>query len=549
MSSGPAPGWLLRAALRPPAAFLLVTGLAFGGGTAFAAAPALCPSGVFQVEAAASPLVPGGNVPDRVTVGDDGAISIESGCPPVPGKRKPSKKGTKLKAKWAPKTALCSGLPKKAVLRARFDAACDTLAGSFRSKGLKRTFTAVRVDVALEGNVPSLVHGEALRVGRATGDEMQDADPTWGDFFAAVGTSAGSVEIETSNPLPGSTLDLHVTAWTAPGAGWAQRLADFFAAIAANPSSAYAAEEQVLGGRSLWRVSVPAEPSYGATWYLVAGDTLFLVTSGDESLAADVLEALPPGDPGGAPLAAPRLAPPIPGTTFLDLRLLQPVARPVCVAEPFNPRVTLNLMAIDRYYQVPSPAHIAVASLQRGGTHRQAVYGPLGTFLYEATYFGSPEEALFQAVAPAGAQGTTLVVFPVQHCLNGTWQDGNRLLKVDHVVQTITATVHQGTLCDEHGGVAFSGSLSPTSGNFEGSDLKVCEIDECVAAGLLPSSSLTDYSAAISHDGSYIDFDWMSVQYDLVYDENDQLVGCTPNGDLQPRSFSIQRLLFGPSVP
>lgn len=66
------------------------------------------------------------------------------------------------------------------------------------------------------------------------------------------------------------------------------------------------------------------------------------------------------------------------------------------------------------------------------------------------------------------------MVFPVQHCLNGTWQDGDRLLKVDHVLQTITATVHQGTLCDEH---------------------------------------------------------------------------CTPNGDLQPRSFSIQRLLFGPSVP
>lgn len=46
-----------------------------------------------------------------------------------------------------------------------------------------------------------------------------------------------------------------------------------------------------------------------------------------------------------------------------------------------------------------------------------------------------------------------------------------------------------------------------------------------------------------------VTFDWVSTQFDLVYDDDGQLVGCPPNGDLEPRSFPIQRLSFGPSVP
>jgi hypothetical protein len=58
-----------------------------------------------------------------------------------------------------------------------------------------------------------------------------------------------------------------------------------------------------------------------------------------------------------------------------------------------------------------------------------------------------------------------------------------------------------------------------------------------------------DYDARISSDGMTVDFDWESTQFDLVYDDQGTLVGCPPNGDVEPRSFPIRRLTFGPSVP
>ena len=101
--------------------------------------PPPCGAGSFLVEEAASPLVPGGAaIPDQLVLGEDGSLAVASGCPATAAKQKPSKRGHKLSAKWTKKTALCSGLPKTATLKATFDAECSALAGTFKSEGLKR---------------------------------------------------------------------------------------------------------------------------------------------------------------------------------------------------------------------------------------------------------------------------------------------------------------------------------------------------------------------------------------------------------------------------
>jgi hypothetical protein len=530
---------------------LAALALALSPERAPAAKPPVCPGGVFEVDATAGPLVPGGAVPDLLVVGDDGAVSVASGCPEIAGKLRATRKGTRIAAKWTRKRGLCAGLPKKSRLRGRFDASCETLAATFATRGRKLEFTATRAGVVLDGHVPASIRGEGLRVGRATGAEMLAADPTWADAFAALGASADTVEVATSTPLPGSALDLHATAWTAPGAGWAQRVADLVAGIAANPSSGYAAEERTLGGRSVWKVTVPADALYPASHYAVDGDTLLLLASDDEALVDEVLAELPAA--GGAALAAaaaggPRGGdPPMPGGTFLVVRLLRPVDSRVCVAEPYG-RVTLDVMAIDGFYQAPVPAFFVVNSARIGETRAILAYGGVGTFQYKAVRFDVREDLQLQGVAPPGGQGFAYLSFPVRHCLNGTWQDGDRQVQVTQLFDHLVANVVSGTICDEEGGVDFSGDMI-TPDRFEGSDLKVCNPEECAEAGLLEPSVRVDYRALIAFDGNSAEISWESTQFDLVYDDGGQLVGCPPDGDVQARTFSIQRLQFGPGLP
>ncbi len=542
-------GWAVRngrsGRLLGVAALVFATGALPARG----AKPPLCPGGVFEVEAAAGPLVPAGAVPDLLHVGDDGAVSIASGCPEIAGKLRAARRGTKLSARWTAKKGLCIGLSKKASLRARFDAACETVTGKFETKGRRLAFTATRAGIVLDGHVPSSIRGERLQVGRASGAEMLAADAGWAGVFAALGASADAVEVATSAPLPGSALDLHASAWTAPGAGWSQRIAELAAGIAAHPASGYAAEESALGGRTTLKVTVPGDPGYAASYYVVDGDTLVLLTSRDEPLVADLLAELP------APAAAlaagsPRGAdPPLPGGFLLAVLPLRPVARPVCVAEPFG-RVTLDLTAIDGYYRLPVPAFFGLLSgPSTGEVTPPQLYGPAVMFRYRAiAYRLAPEQVTVQAVAPAGGTGSALVSFPVQHCLNGTWQDGDRVVEVTQALDHLIARVVSGTICGQAGGIDFTGDMT-TPESFEGSDLKVCNPEECVEAGLLEPSVLVDYTADIAPDGNSAELSWGSTQFDFVYDDDGELVGCPPNGDVQPRTFTIQRLTFGPGPP
>jgi hypothetical protein len=500
------------------------------------------------VDAGASPLVPGGAAPDLLVVGDDGALSIASGCPEIAGKLRSSRKGTKLTGKWTSKTGLCEGLPKRASLRARLDASCDILTGRFVTKGRKRSFQATRAGIVLDGHVPASIRGERLHVGRAAGTDLLAADASWGDVLAALGASPDSVEVATSAPLPGSTLDLHVGAWTAPGAGWAQRISALAAGIAAHPSSGYVSEERTLGGRSVWKVTVPADPRYAATYFAVEGDTLVLLTSGDEALVDEVLAKLAAPSAAARAAGGPRGAdPPLPGGSLLAVLPLRPVEQPVCVAEPYG-RVTIDLWAIDGYYQVPVPASFVVLQPGHGETTPLVPFGPAVSFFYMAVTYVYEEQLMFQAIAPAGGQGVWLAIFPVRHCLNGTWADRDRVLAVHQVQDHITANLDSGTICDDPDGLIFSGDMI-TEDRFEGSDLKVCAPAVCVEAGLLEASARRPYSAIVSPDGSSVEFSWESVQFDLVYDGQGQLVGCPPNGEIEPRTFSIERLSFGPSLP
>lgn len=50
----------------------------------------------------------------------------------------------------------------------------------------------------------------------------------------------------------------------------------------------------------------------------------------------------------------------------------------------------------------------------------------------------------------------------------------------------------------------------------------------------MEASARRDYSAIISLDGSSVEFSWESVQFDLVYDDGGQRVGC-PRGTVPPR--------------
>ena len=406
---------------------------------------------------------------------------------------------------------------------------------------------ATRAGIELDGYVPVSIRGEPLHVGRATGTEMLSADPGWADTFAALGVAAGSVEVATAAPLPGSALDLHVTAWTAPGAGWAQRIADFTAGIAANPPSAYLAEEQTLGGRPVTKLTVPADPSAPASDYAVEGETLVLLTSRDEALVDEVLAELPAPGPAARTATSPRGVDPPFGASTVVVRLLVGVVSPVCVAEPYG-RVTLELMAIDFAYQVPVPALFLVNFVRLGETIPPFPSGGVVTFFYKALRYDPTENVTVEAFAYAGGNGFALLSFPVRHCLSGSWQDADRTVFVTQSSDHLTAHVVSGTICGEEGGVDFSGDLV-TGDRFAGSDLKVCNLPECVEAGLREPSALVNYTALIASDGSSAELSWESTQFDLVYDDDGQLVGCPPNSDVQPRVFSIQRLTFEGPLP
>jgi hypothetical protein len=114
--------------------------------------PAPCPGALYLVEAGV-PLVPSGSGPvvraDAVAVraaGDGTApqVALLSGCPEAPLKRKATRKGTRLAARW--RRGACPGVAGPVRLRARTASACEQLAGTVRAGRAAQAFTARRFD-------------------------------------------------------------------------------------------------------------------------------------------------------------------------------------------------------------------------------------------------------------------------------------------------------------------------------------------------------------------------------------------------------------------
>jgi len=160
-------------------ALLLASGLALPAPAARAPVPA-CEGGSFAVEMPEEALVPGSAIapPDAIVVGGGGSVAIASGCPEVAGKLRGSRKGTRLSAKWTKKKGLCAGLEKKASLKARFDPSCETISGTFRTKGVKREFLARRGTLEIGAGNAEIVAAQLARAAaRAAADVIAALPP------------------------------------------------------------------------------------------------------------------------------------------------------------------------------------------------------------------------------------------------------------------------------------------------------------------------------------------------------------------------------------
>ena len=104
-----------------------------------------CPGGTFVV--VGDPLIPGSVSPfeDRLQVGG-GHIAFSSGCPATRMRAKPTRRGTKVRARWSS----CPGLSGHVRLTALIDPfTCSMMVGKLRAKKMRRRFQAVLEDDTL----------------------------------------------------------------------------------------------------------------------------------------------------------------------------------------------------------------------------------------------------------------------------------------------------------------------------------------------------------------------------------------------------------------
>ena len=167
----------------------------------------------------------------------------------------------------------------------------------------------------------------------------------------------------------------------------------------------------------------------------------------------------------------------------------------------------------------------------------------MATFPYQAVRFGTGRErVILEAQSMQGGYGQTMLEFPVQHCLGGTWQDEDRVLRISPPYgSSFTAEVTSGTLCEETGGIAFSGTIGGRGDEVSGSDLKACNPQECVDAGLLPKSVTFPFSGTIADDGQSVTIRWSGTFYDIETDNDGKVVACTESST-QENTFTISRL-------
>jgi hypothetical protein len=400
------------------------------------------------------------------------------------------------------------------------------------------TIVEIGLVQTLEDLLPDDVDGEPLNVQAFAGGQLLATDEEWQNFADSLAIAPSAIELAIAHPGPQSNTRFTMAAIRATGVDWAIKVADLFAAAQGGPS--LAAEQITVSGKQVVRMSAGDSND---VYYFASGDILFMIVTDDEGLASEALTALP------AAQTIPDIAGPqgeyVPGTGPLLLTGIQLPVQPVCVAEPPG-RQHLSAMVLDATLLMPIPAIVTPVSVLSGELTPITGGGPLAHFYYEATTFMN-EQVQLQAIAPTGGSGVLLQSFPVQHCLNGTWQDGSRVLTISHNGSSVTANITSGTLSCGEAGVAFSGTLDPLSDTFTGNDLKVCNFEDCVEAGHLPATEGRPYTARIS-DGQSVEIEWIERFFDLVYDDENNLVGC-PEVSTSTSFDSISRITFGPGVP
>jgi hypothetical protein len=393
----------------------------------------------------------------------------------------------------------------------------------------------------LEAALPSTVAGIQVTTLSWTGDDLDASDPAVSSFLGGLEADPSEVDIAASFAADESGLVFQAGAVRIPGRDWSGALGALAASGETDPAVAW--EWTTLAGRSVLRGQASGDPSAAPIYYLVSGETLFAVQSSEAGAAETTVENLPPETETGSGSASSL---PPPGSGPLVLIVVQRPLSPVCVGAPPG-RQRLMVMALDAVLGgVPTPFNtFSVTGLVMSTQGLPPFqFGPVLDQPYSAERYGGGREHLtIEARAPLGGYGIALLEFPVQHCLDGTWQDDKRVLHIAPPgVSAFTADVKSGTLCEEERGVAFSGKLEVDQ--VSGSNLTTCNPEVCVEAGLLESSVNVPYTGVVADDGMSITIDWVGDFFQFEEDSQGNVVSCTKTS-VEEHKFTITRLTFG----
>ncbi len=390
----------------------------------------------------------------------------------------------------------------------------------------------------LELAVSSEIGGLEVVITSLKGDEL---DP---DAMAALaetyGVDPAQVEIAGAAAADENGLTFQAGVIRVPGRNWAAVLD----ALGGTGTSGYGAtyEWVELGGRRVLKAQSADDPALPPVHYASLGDAVFYVQSSDAGAVESSVDALPDEEGQGG---SEEWQPPVPGTFPLLLTFIERPQAPVCVGGPAG-RQWLKVMAIDTGLGVPYPyTTFSVTGRLMRASSQGVQAGPMAIIPYAAERYGSDgrEEVRVDAVSLMGGLGQATLAFDVRHCLYGTWQDGERVVRITPPFSdSVTAEVIEGTLCGAEVGIDFSGVLD--GNQLTGDELTVCNPDECVDPGLLPPSATVPFTARVADDGRSVDFDWTGSFYQFGEDSQGNIVSCTRTST-EDHQFTITRLSFG----
>lgn len=392
---------------------------------------------------------------------------------------------------------------------------------------------------SLEGQLAGVAGLPPLELVAADASSLAPANEQFATALEELGSDADSMRFELARTALGEPGGLRLGAVTWPGRDWTAALQAFAAAagLSLEPVATPG------GGAFLLEPSAETDELAPVT-YAISADSLLFIESEDEELVGRILAAATGlQEPSARAPRRARPAPQSPGPLLLVPLGLPP--GPACVGDPSREHL-VDLLILDASTAVPSPMNIVSARSRLGRLEPPPSYtGPnlIAFYLAERYESGGFDSLLLEITTPHGGYGMQTYDIPVQHCLGGSWQDGDRILELSHDPSgLVRATVANGELCGDTAGPAFSGTLD--GDRLTGNDLKVCNPEECVQAGLIPASLVVDYEAVVAGDGQSVSIDWQGDFFEVEYNEEDNVLSCMPTS-VEQHSFSISRLGYG----